>query len=541
MPKKATKPKRQAETAVAKAQDRREAAESRRPKPGVSRAAVARAQRKPDAPAAMYQPPLIPPGVVPEGQTAPVMAMDDAFGGLPMLPYLTLSNPTHAVTFPGYPYLAMLATRAEYRNMAEALAVEMTREWIQFETEAQADTIDSDDDDESGGVDDAKLERIKQLEAEFKKLGVQSMFKQAVTHDAWFGRAQFFIQIKGHNRMRPLILSPATIKQGSLERVVPVEAMWTTPSSYNALDPAAPDFYKPIAWFMLGKETHASRLLTVVTRPVSDMLKPSFNFSGLSLSQIAEPYVNNWLRTRTSVGDIVNFYSTTILKTNMAQVLTQADDGDSVFARADLFSATRTNRGLMLIDKDQEEIEQVNTPLSTLDALQAQSQEHMSSVSRIPTMILTGISPTGLNASSEGELRAWNDWVMAQLEANWRHPLEIIMKVVMLHLWGEIDKTITVKFKPLYQLTPLEESTKRMNDSTTAKNYIDAGVIDPTEVRQKLAADSDSGYSHIDPDEEVVQPETPDMFGDKTSDPLNDGAEPNEQPGKSSPGTDAGD
>lgn len=528
---------RKAETAVQDALSRRKAAaRARKPQPGVmriNRGAVTRiagqAEAKP-----VYVAPGLPLGVVPEGKSAPVLAMDDAWGGVPMLDYFASMGNTHAVSFPGYPYLAQLATRAEYRNMADALALEMTREWIDFDCSMETGP-DAGEDEQAMRA--AKMERIKELETEFKRLGVQNLFKQAVTHDAWYGRAQFFIDIKGHKRNRPLILSPKTIPQGSLMGVRTVEAMWTTPSMYNALDPAAPDFYKPTTWFMLGQEVHAQRLLTVVTRPVSDMLKPSFNFSGLSLSQIAEPYVNNWLKTRTAVGDIVTNFSTTALKTNMSQVLTGGDDGDSLVSRADLFTAYRTNRGLFLLDKDDEDLVQLNTPLSTLDALQAQSQEHMCSVSRIPAMILTGISPTGLNASSEGEIRAWYDWIRAQQEANWRDPLEIILKVVMLHLWGDIDDSIVVNFRPLHKLTPLEESDRRYKDMQTATGYVAAAVLDPTEVRQNLASDPLSGYSHIDPEEAPVSPD--ELNGGGTADMF--GKDPAEDPDEGDPGTTATD
>ena len=49
----------------------------------------------------------------------------------------------------------------------------------------------------------------------------------------------------------------------------------------------------------------------------------------------------------------------------------------------------------------------MSAPLGTLDALQAQSQEQLASVSGIPLVELLGITPAGLNASSEGELKAY--------------------------------------------------------------------------------------------------------------------------------------
>lgn len=434
------------------------------------------------------KPPEIPAGVVPAGVTAPVMATDSN-------PYAFAAQTFPGGGFPGFPYLSQLATRAEYRQMASGMATEITREWLEFTSKQDDDTNTA--------------EKIKAIEEEFKRLNVRGVIQKAAEQDCYFGRAQIFLEIAGADRSTPLVLDPRTVKKGSLARVVPVEAVWTTPAGYNALDPAAPDFYKPSKWFMLGQEVHASRLLTVVTRQLPDILKPAFNFAGMSLSQLAEPYVDNWLRTRQSVSDLLNNFSITALATSMDQVLQGDDDGADLFARAELFTATRSNKGLMLLDKDREDLVQINTPLSGLHELQAQSQEHMCSVSRMPAIILTGISPSGLNASSDGEICIFYDWIAAQQETHWREPLEVILKAVQLSLFGEIDPDIDFTFVPLYQMTPKELAEIRLSDSQAATAYIAAGVIDPSEERERLARDPDSGYQGLDTTVELVPPTEP--------------------------------
>lgn len=445
------------------------------------------------------KPPELMPGVAPAGVAAPVMSMDAN-------PYTFAAQQFPGGGFPGFAYLSQLATRAEFRQMASALATELTREWLEF-TSKQDDDTDS-------------AEKIKLIEAEFKRLNVRAAIQTGAEHDCYFGRAQIFLEIAGVDRSTPLILDPRTIKKGSFTRIVPVEAVWTTPAGYNALDPVAPDFYKPSKWFMLGQEVHASRLMTVVSRPLPDILKPAFNFAGMSLSQLAEPYVDNWLRTRQSVSDLLNNFSITALATSMDQVLQGEDDGADLMSRAELFTATRSNKGLMLLDKEREELVQVNTPLSGLHELQAQSQEQMCSVSRMPAIVLTGISPSGLNASSDGEIRIFYDWVAAQQEAHWREPLEVILKAVQLSLFGEIDPDIGFTFTPLYQMTPKEESEIRLSDSQADCAYIAAGVVDPSEVRERLARDPNSGYQSLDTSVELVNPNVAPADGE--TDPAQD-------------------
>lgn len=434
------------------------------------------------------KPPTLMPGVAPEGVMPLVMALDAN-------PYGFAAATFPGGGFPGFALLSQLATRAEYRAFASALSTELTREWIEF-------TSKQDDDDDT-------KQKIKDIEEAFTAMDVRGLIQRAAEHDCLFGRAQIFIDIAGADRKTPLILDPRTVPPGAFNRAATVEAVWTTPCAYNALDPAAPDFYKPTSWFMLGQEVHASRLLTVVTRPLPDILKPAFNFAGMSLSQLAEPYVDNWLRTRQSVADLINNFSITALATSMDQVLTGDADGADLFARADLFTATRSNKGLMLLDKDREELIQVNTPLSGLHELQAQSQEHMCSVSRTPAIVLTGISPSGLNASSDGEIRIFYDWIAAQQNSYWRSPIEIILKTVQLSLFGEIDPDIGFKFKPLYQMTPKELAEIREGDARTADTYVGMGAIDATEVRERLAADPLSGYQGLDVSVIPVAPANP--------------------------------
>ena len=448
------------------------------------------------------QPPRLREGVVPKGQE-PAVAMDsasyeyarmamDAINGPPgpfgsqMYSYANIEG------FPGYPYLMLLALRVEYRNMASALANELTRKWITFtSTEDKRDQT---------------KKKITEIEAEFKRLNVQQTIRLAAEQDAYYGSGQILINIKGADYQTPLIVSPKTIKKGSLESFKVVEPIWTTPLMYNALDPSRPDFYSPDSWWVMGQHWDATRMIIVITRWVPDIFKPAFNFSGISLSQLVEPYVNNWLRARQSVSDLINNFSMVVLKTSMDQVLTGGDDGSDLFSRIKLFTATRSNKGLMALDKDREDLAQIAVPLGGLHELQAQAEEQMCSASREPSVVMTGIAPSGFGNVAEGEMRVWYDWIHSQQEGFYRIPIQRMLEIVQLNLFGEIDPDISFDFVPLYQMTEEQISNIRVNESVRAGNLIDRGVIDPQEERERIARDPDSGYQGIDIDRVIPPP-----------------------------------
>ena len=463
------------------------------------------------------EPPKLPPSVRgdfrynkaddPAQLGPPILAYDDATNA-PAWEYLNQTN--CGMGFPGYGYLAELSQRSEYRSPVETTASEATRGWIDITVRGKASRKkrkargeDVNKEPEDKGLED----KIQQLEDACEAFNLRGLCRKLSEVDGFFGRAQLFIDIdpgsKDADELRqlPLVADPATVAKGSLRGFKVIEPIWTTPYSYNTTDPTAGDFYKPRAWFVIGKRTHASRLLTFITREVPDILKPAYNFGGLSMSQLMEPYVYQWLRTRNSVSNLIHNFSVMCLKTNMAAVM-QNDEtaGDGLLQRAALFTQTRDNQGLTLLDKNSEELVEVHAPLASLDKLQAQSQEHMAAPSHQPLVKLTGITPSGLNASSEGEIKVWYDFVLSYQIAFFGPHLPGILDILQLHLFGSIDKAIGYEWVPLSSPTVKELSEIRKANAETDGAYVDRGVVSPDEVRERLSADPISGYNNLSGD-----------------------------------------
>jgi phage-related protein (TIGR01555 family) len=425
------------------------------------------------------------------------MAMDDAISGVSAWAGGAWGNygfsaAFEGVTFLGYPYLAELAQRPEYRVIVETIATEMTRKWIKLQAKGDVD----------------KSEKIDELGEELERLKVRDIFCKASEVDGYFGRAHLYIDTGDTDNPRELLtpigngdnkISGKKIGKGDIKRLAVIEPTWTYPASYNSNNPLKPDWYNPQRWFVMASEVHASRLLRFVGREVPDMLKPAYSFGGLSLTQMAKPYVDNWLNIRQSVADIVQAFSVFVLGTNLAESLTPG--GEQLFARADLFNNLRDNRGLMIHDKDTESFANVAAPLGTLDALQAQAQEHMAAVSRIPLVKLLGISPHGLNATAEPELRAFYDSILAQQEKFFTPNLRRIIAFAQLNLWGEVDPDITFAYEPLWSLDEKAAAEVRKLEAETGVIHIDGGVIDPEEERKRIANDPDTLYPGLVPED----------------------------------------
>nr|WP_162505793.1 anti-CBASS Acb1 family protein [Candidatus Arsenophonus triatominarum] len=92
----------------------------------------------------------------------------------------------------------------------------------------------------------------------------------------------------------------------------------------------------------MGQTIHASRFIDLVTRPVSQILKPAYNFGGLSLIQLMEPYVKAWETIRDEIPKIVKAFTLAGLKTDMEK---RMENPGEFKRRIDIMTNYRNNRG----------------------------------------------------------------------------------------------------------------------------------------------------------------------------------------------------
>jgi len=453
--------------------------------------------------------PTPPPGVRPENDPPKKgMAMDDAtnisVGGI-FGQWAVSGLWGEGLRFPGYPYLSELSQRPEYRNITETIAEEMTRKWIKLLSTGEKDL-------------EKTTKVIKQIEDAMKVFDLREVFNIGLELDGFLGMCLIYIDLykpdgtslvsdDPEELATELIVDKGKISKGSLRGFVPIEPTWVSPKYYNSTDPLKPDYFRPSSWYIMGKEVHESRLLIVRSREVPDLLKAAYNFGGLSLSQLSKPYVDNWIRTRQSVSDLLHSFTTFVLKTSMS-ALTQ--NAEAMLARIQGFIYGRDNSGLLMVDKESEDFTNVSAPLGSLDHLQAQAMEQMAFPAQEPLLKFVGYTPTGLNADTGDIIRSWYDRVKAKQEKVMGHLLTEALKVIQLSVIGEIDPEITFEFVNLWELDSAGRAAVDKINADVAVAYMDGGVVSQDEVRTQLAGDPESPFYGL----KGEAPELPDPMGE---------------------------
>ena len=419
--------------------------------------------------------------------------------------------------FLGYGVLQQIAQNALVRACIETVSDDMTRNWIELKREGEAEKTERTEYLEKLGLSDEDAEadaadKLAEISGEMDKLHLQQTLHDAAATVGYMGGCLVFIDTGETDPLR--LREPLNITAKSLElqkdrplRFIPVDPINVFPGLYNSISPLREDYFKPKTWWVLGQEVHSSRLLRLVANELPTLLKPAYNFLGIAQAQMLWDYVMHFQDVRVASQRLLGKFSLTVMKTDMANILTQAGGTEQLDRRIALLVQHRSNDGVQVIDKEGEDILKLETPLSGVTDIVRQSLEILAAMNRTPAVKLLGISPSGFNATGESDIRNYYDHVLSQQEKVLRPALNTILRILQIRLYGEVDPTITFDFAALSEADNAAIATTQKTRADTMAVLLDRQIVSPEECRRVLADDPDSGFADIDVDD---VPEAPD-------------------------------
>lgn len=406
--------------------------------------------------------------------------------------------------FLGYGYLTGLAQNGLIRAGCEMIADEMVEKGITLTTKGNNDP----DTDKQ-----AKLDRLNEL---ITKINLLPTLRKAVSISKYYGGSLVYMDFDGidtasENLLNPLILTKNELRGKKLRRLKVIEPYNLSPGQYNAADPLQEYYFKPRYWFVMGKAVDASRFLPPVQEnELPTILRPAYNFFGIPLAQIVLDAVAHFTESREAEARLLTKFSLTVFKTNLNEQIFSGGDWAQIDNRVNNFVQYRSNDGVMLIDKESEDIDIKSTSLAGVKDIVSQAMEIVAAYFNEPVTKMWGLTPSGFN-TGESDLNNHYDHIASQQEKQLRDQIEYVLKVLQVQEWGEIDNEITFTFNPLSE--EKEESIATVNKikAETQQIYISNGVISPDEGRECLKSDPKSGFNNLNeesvPEEELSEEE----------------------------------
>lgn len=187
-------------------------------------------------------------------------------------------------------------------------------------------------------------------------------------------------------------------------------------------------------------------------------------------------------------GALLQDFNQGVFKLAGLSELIKAGREDVVRKRFEVIDMARSILRMMVVDADGESFERVTTNVSGLDALLVRMEHRLAAAADMPVSRIMGQSPGGLANADQGQARWWYDRIAAKQNKELRPRINQFVQWILRSKEGPTDgvelKNWEVKFRPLQQLTELEQSQIRLNNSNADQIDIMNNVLTPDEVAE---------------------------------------------------------
>lgn len=251
------------------------------------------------------------------------------------------------------------------------------------------------------------------------------------------------------------------------------------PEVYRFLLPTTPN-PGGIMNFQVGQEVHETRLIRFRgARTSIRRRRVNFGWDDSVLQRVYSvllAFGMNWA----SVTHLLSDVAQGVMKIkNLASIIT-GNAKDTLRERAALADETRSVARVLMLDADSEDFTRVPTPFNGIPDLLDRTGIRLSAAFGMPVTKLLGISPGGLNATGESDIRNWYDEIAAKQPRVLTPRLNRLIRLSMLAkngpTGGKLIEDFNITYRPLWQLGPTEEADRRKTVAETDEIYIDKGV-----------------------------------------------------------------
>jgi hypothetical protein len=302
-------------------------------------------------------------------------------------------------------------------------------------------------------------------------------------------------QIDGIDYEKPY--NPDGIKKGSFKGISIIDPYWLTPQfDQEAMtDPTNPDFYKPTHYLTAdGKKIHASHFIIIKRKEVPDILKPSYYFGGIPLTQ--EIYERVYAAEKSANEQPLLLLTKRVngWKVDLNEFFANPEKYEQ---RIRNFTDKRDNQGILLIDHE-DDMFQIDTTLSDLDQVVMSQYKLVAAVARIPVDKLFELNPSGtLSNSGDYNVKNYTQDLNTIQNDQCKPFIDRINEIVMRSYYDRKDM-IAIIFNPTDNPTAAEQATNVKTEVDTLQALISNNVITTEEARQKLISDKRNGFSFLD-------------------------------------------
>lgn len=301
------------------------------------------------------------------------------------------------------------------------------------------------------------INKIKEeLENKIIKFDLNSILENLIKNSLIYGGAFLFININEDGKCDgleiPINLSSEYTKDRDLKNFIVVTPDVCSAKEVNTNNPLEKDYMKPSEWHISGYGgVSSTRLHDLSFFSIANTIKPLFNYLGISLTQLMQPYTSNAETVREAIAELMLRFRTDYITTSSENI-----SNEEYLARIKFNNFSKNNLSTLLLSEN-ETLNQVTTSLSGFDNIISQAYELVVASSRIPATRLMGMSPRGFNATGESDLKHFYE-LIKQFQAVLKPILIYCLQVILKFEMKQFENlTLDIEFNSLGHLSEKEK------------------------------------------------------------------------------------
>lgn len=323
----------------------------------------------------------------------------------------------------------------------------------------------------------AEAEQISDLEAEERRLGLRQKIRDGMKLARIDGGAVLYIGTKDSDPMKPL--DPERMGRGGLSYVALLAASKVTAGA-TVLDPLRIEAGQP-EHYTIGAsvQVHPSRIVRLTGAPILDEDRCPTNLWGDSVLLGLLDTIKRLGGTEQNIASLVYEAKVDVVKIPdfMRNLSANGEEyANQITKRATLAATAKGINGMLLLDAE-EEYQQKSASFATLPDILDRFMQAVAAEADIPMTRLFGMSPSGMNATGESDMRNYYDRIRAMQTLDLEPSMAVLDECLIRSALGERPPELHYNWRPLWQPSAKERAEIGDKHATSFERLARLGLL----------------------------------------------------------------
>lgn len=318
-------------------------------------------------------------------------------------------------------------------------------------------------------VDDAMREwrtftckEAEDIKREETRVGIVQKYREACYWARLYGGA-VILMITDQELEKPLDLE--AVKEGSLYRLVVLDRWDITAIEINYTDPVSEDYLEPRYYQVYGGTTriHSSHVIRIDGEDLPRRMRAMNQGWGDSTLRKTMEDLKDTVATKGGIATLVQEANVDVINREGLDEELATGQHDAILKRYHLSAQMKSLVNMMLLEgPEKETLTRSQLTFSGLGDIMDKFMLWISGAAEIPATRLFRQSPSGMNATGQGDLTNYYDTIASDQEVEHRPRLERLDEVLVRSAVGSMPDECSFDWNPLYQETGVEQAQQEL-------------------------------------------------------------------------------